>query len=143
MNEDNIRNDVITLRSIYSLLNTSGIEILYTDILPNYLSKFHKYGSYNFFPSERPDLANHPPFPVRIRSLLPDTPPHPNVQTSFMDGPYVCIYKNYPNKVFMLWINLRNKDVYSQVPNNRRGWNNRGVGRGWENSVGGFLVLIC
>ena len=29
----------------------------YTDILPNYLSKFHKYGSYNFFPRGRPHLA--------------------------------------------------------------------------------------
>ena len=43
-NEDNIRNDVITLRSIHSLLNTSRMKILYRDILPNYLSKFHKYG---------------------------------------------------------------------------------------------------
>ena len=35
--------------------------------------------------------------------------------------------------------------VYSRVPNNRRGWNNRRVwvGEGWKNSVGGFLVLIC
>ena len=35
--------------------------------------------------------------------------------------------------------------VYSRVPNNRRGWNNRRdwVGEGWKNSVGSFLVLLC
>ena len=27
--------------------------------------------------------------------------------------------------------------------NNRGGWNNRGVGQGWENSVGRFLVHKC
>ena len=27
--------------------------------------------------------------------------------------------------------------------NNRGGWNNRGVGWGSKNSVGGFLALIC
>ena len=52
------------------------------------MSEFHKYGSYNFFPSGRPHLANHPPPPVRICPLLPD--PHllhpPYVLTSFMDG---------------------------------------------------------
>ena len=61
-NEDNIRNDVITLRSIHSLLNTSRMKILYRDILPNYLSKFHKYGSYNFF-SKRTSTFGSPPFP--------------------------------------------------------------------------------
>ena len=29
------------------------------------------------------------------------------------------------------------------IINNKGDWNNRGVGRGWKNSVGGFLVLIC
>ena len=42
--------------------------------------------------------------------------------------------------------------AYSRVPNNTRGWNNRGgggvgiiegVGRGRKNTVGGFLVLKC
>ena len=47
--DNSIPKDGFTLRSIYSLLNTSRMKILFTDILPNYLSKFHKYGSYNFF----------------------------------------------------------------------------------------------
>ena len=47
--DNSIPKDGVTLRSIHSLLNTSRMKILYTDILPNYLSKFHKYGSYNFF----------------------------------------------------------------------------------------------
>ena len=45
-------------------------------------------------------------------------------------------------------------DYYPRVPNNRRVgiigglgiviiFNNRGVGRGGKDSVGGFLVLIC
>ena len=38
------------------------MKILNTAMLLNFLSKF-KYGSYNFFPSGRPHLANHHPFP--------------------------------------------------------------------------------
>ena len=72
-NKDNIRNDVITVRSIHSLLNTRK-KILYTDILPNYLSKFHKYGSFDFFPSRRPHFAKHPPT-IRICPLFPEPPP--------------------------------------------------------------------
>ena len=65
------------------------MKTLYTDILPNYLSKFHKYGSYNFFPYGRPYLTNHPLPPVCICPLFPDPLPSPtNVQTSFMDGPF-------------------------------------------------------
>ena len=71
-NEDNIRNDVITLRSIHFLLNTSRMKILYTDILPNDLSKFHKYGSYNFFSKQTSTFGLPPPPPVRICPLLPD-----------------------------------------------------------------------
>ena len=75
-NQDNIRNDVITLRSIHSLLNISRMKILYTDILPNYLSKFHKYGSYNFFPSGRPHFANHPlPLSAFVHFCLTPSPP--------------------------------------------------------------------
>ena len=41
-----------------------------------------------FYPSGRPHLTNHPPPPVRICPLVPDTLPPPlYVQTSFMDGP--------------------------------------------------------
>ena len=85
-NEDNIRNDIITLCSTHSLLNTSRMKMLYTDILPNYLSKFHNYDSYNLFPSGGPHLANHSPPPARNCPLLPDAPPL-NVQASFMDSP--------------------------------------------------------
>ena len=88
-------------------MNTSTMKILYTDILSNYLSKFHKYGSYNFFPTGRPHLANHPPPPARNCSLLPDPLPlSPNVQTSFMDSPIL-------NTDAFLW-NLQNflKNTY-------------------------------
>ena len=44
--------------------------------------EFHEYCNYNFFPSGRPHLANHPPLakhppppPVHICPLLPDPPP--------------------------------------------------------------------
>ena len=75
LNEDNIRNDVITLRSIHSLLNTSRMKILYRDILPNYLSKFHKYGSYNFFSKRTSTFGSPPSPPVCIYPLLPDPSP--------------------------------------------------------------------
>ena len=71
LNEDNIRNDVITLRSIRSLLNTSRTKILYTDILPKISNMVAKI----FFPSGRPHLANHP-LPLSAFVHLPD-PPHP------------------------------------------------------------------
>ena len=59
-------------------------------MLPNYLSKFHKYGSYNFFSKQTTTFGYPPPppCPVRICPLLPDPPPYPNVQTSSMDGPF-------------------------------------------------------
>ena len=54
--------------------------------------EFHEYGNYNFFPSGRPHLANHPPLakhppppPVHICPLFLILPP--NVRTSFTDGP--------------------------------------------------------
>ena len=54
----------------------SRMKILYTDILPNYLSKFHKYGSYIFFPSGRPHLANHPlPLSAFVHFCLTPSPP--------------------------------------------------------------------
>ena len=52
-----------------------------------------------FFPSGRPHLANHPPppRPVYICPLLPDLPLSPNVQTSFMDGPFL-------QPLFPMWV---------------------------------------
>ena len=60
--ENNIKN--IRMKTIFKMMslhcvpyipywmNTSTIKILYTDILSNYLSKFHEYGSYNFFQAD-------------------------------------------------------------------------------------------
>ena len=53
-----------------------------------------------FFPSGRPHLANHPPLPVRICPLLPDHPRLPNVQTSFMDGPF---YESLDSVMIFIW----------------------------------------
>ena len=55
-----------------------------------------------FFLSGRPHLANHPPplalstF-VHICPLLADPPLSPNVQTSFMDGPFL-------QPLFPMWV---------------------------------------
>ena len=43
--------------------------------------------------------------------------------------------------LFKLWV-FGGVDIVIII-NNNGGWNNRGVGRGWKNSVGGFLILIC
>ena len=66
------------------------MKILYADTLPNYLSKFHKYGSYNFFFQADVHiwLTTSPLPPVRICPLLPGPFPPTNVRTSFVDGPF-------------------------------------------------------
>ena len=80
-------------------------QIIY--ILSNYLSKFHKYGSYNFFPSGRPQLANHTlPLSAFVYFCLNPLPP-----------PLICRHPlwmaPYSNTDPFLW-NLQNflKNTY-------------------------------
>ena len=109
MSEDNIRNDVIKLRSIHSLLNTSVMKILYTDILPNYLSNIHKYGSYNFFPSGDLHLANRPlSLSTFVHFCLTPAPlPPANVRTSFIHN--ILLLKEFLafNGCFGLFIKIK------------------------------------
>ena len=56
-------------------MNTGRMKI-FIYILSNYQSKFHKYGSYSFFPSGRPHLANHPlPLSAFVYFCLNPLPP--------------------------------------------------------------------
>ena len=64
------------------------MKILNTDIPQNYLSKFHKYGSYNFFQADFHIWLPPPPLSLSafVHFCLTPLPPSLNVRTSFMDG---------------------------------------------------------
>ena len=95
------------------------MKILNTDIPQNYLSKFHKYGSYNFF-SKQTSTYGYPPPPLSLSAFvhfcLTPLPRSLNVRTSSMDGlqvkgTFYVLVRKAQGKVLNIDLDTLFKDV--------------------------------
>ena len=101
--ENNVKN--ILMKTTFEMMSLHCVQYIlcwiqaewkfYIQTYCQIMSKCHKYDSYNFFPSGRPHLANHPrPLPLSAFVHFCLTP-LPNVRTSFIGGPFWRAYLFY------------------------------------------------